>query len=159
VSLPGGLRAFGANPPYVFVDELRAKMTETYSVRLVGGEEGERATFEFDEAGDRCLLVCRYRDRTISSEESDYFEALVAIRRQLQADGLVPYCYGASLNVFPSGMGRDMGRGLKAYKMVRGKHARLADLVEIFDEGPDIVPAKVEAQEKFFRDWLASIRS
>jgi hypothetical protein len=133
-------------------------VTETHSVRLVGGEDDERAIFEFDDDRDRCLLVCRYRGQTISSEESDFFEALVSIRRQLQADGLKPYCYGASLNVFPSGMARDMGQGLKAYKMVLGKHVNGADLVGIFDEGPDVVPADVEAQEQFFREWLGSTR-
>jgi hypothetical protein len=132
-------------------------MTETYSLRLVGGEDSEHATFEFDDEQEDCLLVCRYRGQTISAQEADFFEALVSIRRRLQADGLMPCCYGASLNVFPSGMSRDMGRGLKAYKMTLGKQAGGADLVGIFDEGIDVVPADVDAQERFFRDWLGSL--
>jgi hypothetical protein len=134
-------------------------MTETFSVRLVGGSDGERATFEINDVKNRCLLTCRYRDKTISSDSTDFFEALVSIRRQLQADGLAPYCYGASLNVFPSGMARDMGQGLKAYKLTLGKHAKSADLVDIFDEGTDVAPADVDAQEQFYRDWLGSPRS
>jgi hypothetical protein len=134
-------------------------MTETFSVRLVGGSDGERATFEINDVKNRCLLTCRYRDKTISSDATDFFEALVSIRRQLQADGLAPYCYGASLNVFPSGMARDMGQGLKAYKLTLGKHAKSADLVDIFDEGTDVAPADVDAQEQFYRDWLGSPRS
>jgi len=134
-------------------------MTETFSVRLVGGSDGERATFELSDVENRCLLACRYRDKTISSEAADFFAALISIRRQLQRDGLVPCCYGASLNVFPSGMARDMGRGLKAYKLALGKHANRADLVDIFDEGTDVVPTDVDAQEQFFRDWLGSPRS
>jgi hypothetical protein len=90
----------------------------------VGGADGERATFEVIDVGDRCLLVCRYREKTISSEESDFFEALVSVRRQLQPHALIPYCYGASLNVFPSGMARDMRQGLKAYKLTLGKQAK-----------------------------------
>ena len=134
-------------------------MTETFSVRLVGGSDGERATFEINDVKNRCLLTCRYRDKTISSDATDFFEALVSIRRQLQADGLAPYCYGASLNVFPSGMARDMARGLAAYKLTPGKHANRADLVKIFDEGTDVVPTDVDAQEQFFRDWVGSPRS
>ena len=134
-------------------------MTETVSMRLVGGSDGERATFEVSDVGNRCLLTCRYRDKTISAEAADFFDALVSIRRQLQRDGLMPYCYGASLNVFPSAMARDMGQGLRAYKMTLGKHAKRTDLVGIFDEGTDIVPADVDAQEQFFRDWLESPRS
>jgi hypothetical protein len=132
-------------------------MAETYSVRLVGGEEGERASFEIDDEQDRCLLVCRYRGNTISSQESDFFEALASIRRRLQAEGLMPCCYGASLNVFPSGMARDMGRGLKAYKLTPGRQAKNADLVGIFDEGIDVVPTDVDAQEQCFRNWLGSL--
>jgi hypothetical protein len=109
-------------------------MTETFSVRLVGGSDGERATFEINDVENRCLLVCRYRGNTIASEATDFFEALISIRRQLQGDGLIPYCYGASLNVFPSGMARDMGQGLRAYKLAPGKHAKIADLVDIFDK-------------------------
>ena len=134
-------------------------MTETVSVRLMGGSDGERATFEINAVENRCLLTCRYRDKTISSEAADFFDALISIRRQLQLEGLIPYCYGASLNVFPSAMARDMGQGLRAYKMTRGKHAKMADLVDIFDEGADVVPADVDAQEQFFRDWLGSPRS
>jgi hypothetical protein len=128
-------------------------------VRLVGGSDGERATFEINDVKNRCLLTCRYRDKTISSDATDFFEALVSIRRQLQADGLAPYCYGASLNVFPSGMARDMGQGLKAYKLTLGKHAKSADLVDIFDEGTDVAHTDVDAQEQFYRDWLGSPRS
>jgi hypothetical protein len=134
-------------------------MTETFSVRLVGGSDGERATFEVNDVDNRCLLTCRYRGKTISSEAADFFDALISIRRQLQRDGLIPYCYGASLSVFPSGMARDMARGLAAYKLTPGKHANRADLVEIFDEGADVVPTDVDAQEQFFRDWLGSPRS
>ncbi len=133
-------------------------MSEIFSVRLVGGKDDERAIFEFDEERDRCLLTCRYRDNAISSEAMDYFEALALIRRQLEPEGLIPYCYGASLNVFPSGMGRDMGQGLRAYKMTLGKHAKMTDLVDIFDEGVDIVHADVDAQEQFYRNWLETPR-
>jgi hypothetical protein len=134
-------------------------MTEIFSVRLVGGSGDERATFEINDAENRCLLTCRYRGKTISSEATDFFEALISIRRQLQREGLVPHCYGASLNVFPSGMARDMARGLAAYRLTPGKHANRADLVKIFDEGTDVVPTDVDAQEQFYRDWLGSPRS
>ena len=84
----------------------------------------------------------------------------ISSRRSLLArDRLIPFCYGASSNVYPSGMARDMGRGLKAYKLVEGRHARMDDLVEIFTEGPDVIPASVDAQEQFYRDWLAAPRS
>jgi hypothetical protein len=51
-----------------------------------------------------------------------------------------------------------MGRGLKAYRMTKGAHARMTDLVEIFEAGPDVIPASVDAQEAFWREWLAAPR-
>jgi len=68
----------------------------------------------------------------------------------LAKDRLIPFCYGASLHVYPSGMARDMGGGLKAYKLVVGRHAKIDDLVEIFAKGLDVIPASVAAQEQFF---------
>ena len=40
--------------------------------------------------------------------------------------------------------------GLKAYKLVVGRHAKIDDLVEIFAKGLDVIPASVAAQEQFF---------
>jgi hypothetical protein len=132
-------------------------------MHLVGGNEGETAIFTLFEEGDNaralCRLRCDYRDKTIESTATDFFRALCDLRSLLAKDGLMPLCYGASLNVYPSGMARDMGRGLKAYRMTMGRHARREDLVYIFSEGPDVVPASVAAQEQFWRDWLASPRT
>jgi len=55
-------------------------------------------------------------------------------------------------------MGRDMGLGMKAYRMIIGKHARIGDLLGIFDVGPDVTPATVAEQEEFFEEWLKSDR-
>jgi hypothetical protein len=88
------------------------------------------------------------------AQANDYFEALCQIRERLAEGGLHPFCYGASLNVYPSGMARDMGAGLKAYKMTIGKHARLEDLVEIFAAGPDVKPSTVAEQRAFWERWL-----
>jgi hypothetical protein len=52
--------------------------------------------------------------------EHFFFDALCAIRQRLEEQGAMLDCYGASLNVFPSGMSRDMGRGVKAYKLTLG---------------------------------------
>jgi hypothetical protein len=71
-------------------------------------------------------------------------------------DGVTPQCYGASRQCFPSGMSRSMGAaGLRIYKLELGRHARLADLVDLFDEGPDLEVSSVEEQERFYEDWLA----
>jgi len=134
-------------------------VTEQYAVYLIGGEDDEQAVFTLFEDGDDCRLQCQYRGRSIERVASDFFQALCEIRIELARERLIPFCYGASLNVYPSGMARDMGSGLKAYKLSPGKVARTADLVEIFHEGPDVIPAPVEMQEQYFKDWLAEPRS
>jgi hypothetical protein len=134
-------------------------MDEQHRLRLVGGHGDETAVFTLLDDDTRCRLRCDYRERTIESTATDFFQALCELRTVLAEDGLMPACYGASLNVYPSGMARDMGQGLKAYRMTMGRHARLEDLVDIFSEGPDVVPASVAAQEQFWRNWLATPRA
>ena len=133
-------------------------MNEHRRVHLVGGEDDEEAVFTLREADNTCRLSCSYRGKMVEAAATDFFEALCKIRVQLWEERLIPFCYGASLNVYPSGMGRDMGRGLKAYKMTMGKHTTTADLVDIFAEGSDVIPATIETQEEFWEDWLATPR-
>lgn len=132
-------------------------MIETYTVFLIGGYDDEEAVFEAEEAGDKDVLRCIYRGKTIERTDDDTFGALCAIRKELAKENLTPFCYGASLNVYPSPMSRDMGGGFKAYKLTMGQPGRLKDLADIFDAGPDIVPASVELQEQYYSDWLASL--
>lgn len=102
-------------------------------------------------------VTLRFSGKEITSSDQDYFSAMCAIRRVLEQDGALLRCYGASRNVYPSGMSRSMGGGVKAYKLSMGSQAKLADLVSIFDTGPDITPATVAEQEHFFQDWLKSL--
>ena len=134
-------------------------MDEQHRVYLVGGNDDETAIFTLLDEGDHCRLRCEYRDEAVESTAIDFFQALCDVRGLLAKDGLIPFCYGASLDVYPSGMARDMGRGLKAYKLTVGPHAKTVDLVEIFADGLDVIPASVAVQEQFYRDWLASPRS
>lgn len=130
-----------------------------YEVALIGGAGDERAVFTQNETKGRCFLRCTYRGKVVTSDALDFFDALCRIRLQLEAEDLRPRCYGASLNVYPSDMARDMGRGLTAYKLTSGQQGRTADLVDIFDDGPDVVPSSVEDQAQFYQDWLVSLRA
>lgn len=93
-------------------------MDEQHNIALIGGSNDERAVItEYEIDPVVCKLTCTYRGKMIEAEAPDFFEALCLIRRQLEREGLIPFCYGASLNVYPSAMARDMGAGLKAYRM------------------------------------------
>lgn len=101
-----------------------------------------------------CRIILKFEESEIEAGEGDFFEAFCRIREQLEKVGLKPLCYGASRNVYPSGMCRDMADGLKAYRMRLWCTAGLDDLVSIFDSGPDVAPASVKAQKEFFDRWL-----
>jgi hypothetical protein len=129
-----------------------------HTIHLIGGDDDETASLTAEERDDLCNIAFRYRDQAIEASASDFFEAFCQIRTQLEPERLIPFCYGASLNVFPSGMARDMGAGLSAYRLAIGRAASRGDLVSIFDSGPDVIPSLVAKQEEFFNSWLQSLK-
>ena len=103
-----------------------------------------------------CHLALTYRDRTVFALASDYFEAFCQVRQMLEQENILPHCYGASLSVYPSGMGRDMGAGLQAYRLKMGCKAQGDGLIGIFETGDDVIPATVEDQKNWFKAWRES---
>lgn len=69
----------------------------------------------------------------VEAEDEDLYEALRAIRLQLESSGLRLCCQGALANVFPSGMARQMAGGRRAYRLRSGRQPGRDDLVDIFD--------------------------
>jgi hypothetical protein len=137
-------------------------MSTTHQVTLLRGSlplEGTLEQVRADGANAEvvCTLRLKFEEIHVVGSGPDYFEALVAIRRQIERDGVLVRVYGASRNVWPSGMARSMGLGLKAYKMTNGKQALKQDLVSIFESGPDVEPSTVAEQEKFKDEWFASL--
>jgi hypothetical protein len=112
---------------------------------------------EAPEDEERVKLTLDFNGKEISSVEDDYFSAMCSIRRVLEQGGALLRCYGASRNVYPSGMSRSMGGGVKAYKMSMGSPAKTKDLVSIFETGPDVDPVTVAEQEDFFKKWIQSL--
>jgi hypothetical protein len=94
--------------------------------------------------------------RTAESGE-DFFEALKELRQELEKNGALLHCFGASENVYPSGMQRSMGPAVLAYKMRLGSPTSQQDIVSIFETDETVVPATVEQQERFVRRWLDSL--
>lgn len=129
-----------------------------HAIFVIGGDDDERIQLVAENIGQTCRITCRVRGETFTADEGDFFEALSTVRRRaLEPKGLIPFCYGASLNVWPSGMARDMGQGLSAYKMKMGVPA--TELVGIFDQGTDVIPSSVEQQAEFAKEWIGSFRN
>jgi hypothetical protein len=125
-----------------------------HSVHLIGGAVDERAEIvATSTAPNECHIAISYRGKRLDASGIDYFAAFQEIRLQLEAEGLIPFCYGASLNVWPSGMCRSMGNGMVGYRLKMGTSTTREDIVRIFDAGADIVPASVSQQRQFFEEW------
>ena len=106
---------------------------------------------------NRVELTLRLPDREIIAKATDGFEALILIRLELEAIGLMPLCWGASLQVYPSDSSRSAGVGETAYKLTLGQFARAVDQVNIFESGPGLVAASIAEQEDFSRAWFDSL--
>lgn len=132
---------------------------DEYKIFIIGGNDDEFGILRAEERDDDCYIEFVYRDRSLEACAADYFEAFCAIRLELEKERLIPFCYGASLNVYPSGMSRNMGDGVKAYKLSTGQQAKMKDLVHIFSEGPDVIPSYVSRQREFFDEWLNPLRA
>lgn len=89
-------------------------------------------------------------------EGSDLFEALTALRVQLENKGFRLLCAGARRDVCPSGMSRSMGGGRKAYVFEIGKSAK--ELIDIFEDALPNQIATVEEQFLFRQEWMKSLR-
>ena len=89
---------------------------------------------------------------SIAAAADTFFHALIQIREKLEPEGWRVLCYGASRNVWPSGMSFQMSGGLRAYKRVPGQTVGLGNLVDIFATGPDVVPATIAEQRQYIRE-------
>jgi len=91
------------------------------------------------------------------TSEPDLFEAMIKLRLWLEPHGYRLLCNGARLDVYPSRMSRDMGRGFSAYKIIPGRQAQMSDLVRILDPAPADAIASVSEQMAFYQNWIKSI--
>ena len=130
-----------------------------HTIHIIGDGHDEAATVIATFRDRMCHVSLRHCDRHIEAVAFDFFEAFSEVRLQLESEHLTPVCYGSSLNVFPSGMCRDMGSGLSAYRLTLGRKPSGDDIVGIFDSGPDVIPVSVADQKKHFWRWLRSTSS
>ena len=131
----------------------------TLFVPLGGGAPDELIQFEPSEEFEVCRLRAAYRDQVIDLMAPDYFQALRQVRSIMALTGLSPLCYGASLDVYYIHNGEQVGKGLIVHRLVMGREASEADMLETFGTGPDVCPATVVDQQKYYQQWLLSVRT
>jgi hypothetical protein len=127
-----------------------------YSIKLLGPESALLdGIVRLDDLGGSSKLTLTFGDRTLTATSSDFFDALVQLRRRLEKEGLLPVCYGASRHVYPTALARAAAHGLMAMRWTPGKR-RADDLVFIFHTGPDVEPATVAEQREFYQSCVAA---
>jgi hypothetical protein len=125
-----------------------------FAVKLMGpvGSAGE-GIFHLEDLGGSCKLTLRTGDTEFSATSSDFFDALVQLRRRLEKHQIFPVCYGASRNVYPTDLSRAAAQGLMAVRWGAGKRVP-GNLVFIFHSGPDVEPVTVAEQREAHQRWV-----
>ncbi len=104
------------------------------------------------------LVLSRGSGASTVETDIDFFETMIKLRLDLEREGALLCCFGASENVYPSSMARQMGAAILAYRMRLGAPALQKDLVNIFETDETVVPATVAQQEDFRQRWYESLR-
>lgn len=99
------------------------------------------------------LLEVYFNAKKISKNAEDFFSALQEIRKELEKESILILCNGSALNIYPSPMQRTCS---KAYVLELGFHAKLANMVDIFDNMEGLTYATVDEQEEFYNKWIDS---
>jgi hypothetical protein len=128
------------------------------TVPIHAGPQTRSASLSYREREDgQCEVIVTVEGKQFAGVADDFFEALLRVRTELEPNGLLIGVRGASRDVWPSPMSRQMGGGLRAYRMVMGKQALSQDLVDIFEASPDVEPATVRDQMAYRDAWFNSL--
>jgi len=134
-------------------------MSESKNVRVQLSDGSiKQCLVEYEQAAPWRLKLFGLNLQNCEFKGTDLFEALVALRRELEAVNAQLLCAGARPDVFPSGMSRDMGVGRKAYITRLGQPALRTDLVDIFVDAELDSVGTIEEQTAFHERWVEALR-
>ncbi len=84
------------------------------------------------------------------------YDCMQSLHRMLDSRNCKLLVNAFRFDIHPSRMALDMGVGIKAYKLVKGKPA--TELVNIFDPTEEIEAiVSFERQKEFYREWVNSL--
>lgn len=110
-----------------------------------------------EELDGNVKIVLKNKEQTMAFSADNYFDALQRLRRYLEDRNEKILCKGSNENVYPSAMQLDAGSGRNAYSLALGKQAKLADVVDIFEESDFDSCVSCDKQNAFFERWTESI--
>ena len=106
-------------------------------------------------ADHRAQITLNYNQTSLTKTADDFFDALRQIRLELETQNAMILCNGARIDAYPSGMSRQMSLGRIVYLNQTGQPAK--HKTAIFDKADADWVASVAEQDKYHRDWLASL--
>ncbi|WP_414909568.1 hypothetical protein [Pseudomonas sp. IT-P253] len=127
---------------------------KTYEIKLDTGRSIETARIEINRRESRLSFLRESGFRKIYTDH-DLFLCLAKIRKEFSEIKFL--CKGAKLNVFPSRMCSQMGRGMVAYELTMEKSATFDDIVHIFDYEESNISKTPKEQNEFYINWLKSL--
>lgn len=106
--------------------------------------------------GKTLIEIDTFGEKFYSKEHSNLFDCLIDIRDIFSELNWLILCNGAREDVYPSGMRRQMNKGLLAYQLTFGKAVDQSDLVDIFQECSEERIVTPEKQKAYFEEWFNS---
>lgn len=138
-------------------DEMRHVTIRLAGPNAVGGSEAHlKLITRWSDPQRSCNIETTIGGKAYQAREFDFFEALRTLRRLLIADGYDLFCYGSCINVWATGMARNMGDGSLAYLLLPQEPNTKQPLVEIFGEPPAGTQLGTpDEQEQFWRQCMS----
>jgi hypothetical protein len=143
----------------IHLESILATMSETKSVQ-VRFPDGtiSKCAIELSVSSTFKLVFSGIDLETQEFFGEDFFDALIGLRLELEKRWIQLLCAGSRPDVWPSGMGRDMSGGRKAYVTHMDAPSRESDLVDIFDYADPASVGSVAEQKAFHEEFTRSVR-
>lgn len=118
------------------------KGSQVFQMRRGDLRQEARAAWALDRTSFWTVTVTSPSRPAVEARRSDAFEALCVVREQLERRGWRLGLVGAQIDVWPSGMARDQGGGLSAYRWSDGQVISVVDTFEPADPSTTATVAK-----------------
>ncbi|MEO0986559.1 MAG: formylglycine-generating enzyme family protein [Cyanobacteria bacterium J06639_14] len=105
-----------------------------------------------------CHVQITCNGRSWQGSGDDALASLIDIRQRFEPDGYRLLCYGASLNGSASGMSRDADKVYQLEWRQPPERAKTKSIHDVFDTGPDVIPATHREQQIFKERWLTGVK-
>ncbi|MEM9003004.1 MAG: formylglycine-generating enzyme family protein [Cyanobacteria bacterium P01_F01_bin.86] len=105
-----------------------------------------------------CHVQITCNGRSWQGSGDDALASLIDVRQRFEPDGYRLLCYGASLNGSASGMSRDADKVYQLEWRQPPERAKTKSIHDVFDTGPDVIPATYREQQIFKERWLTGVK-